>query len=244
MVPTMAPEYFLYEKGFRDLGRVGGGGDLPAAAAARLVRRRADRPRPRRHDAPLSVDYLATRAQDGLLACGLGDWNGYGNDPRTPVAVTDTGVVVRGRCRRSRRCSRLVETTRRRAPDERDPAANRARRLPRRLPRLRVVAASRRRLACRRRRARSHLGLVEPVGGGRVFAQLVADLEAHDFAISCGEVGHPSLLRALREPRPLRPDLEPPPPERAAAGLRLQVARGETTLAETWRRRPSRTTTS
>jgi hypothetical protein len=63
--------------------------------------------------------------------------------------------------------------------------------------------------------------------------RLLEDIEAHDYAISCGEVGHPSLLRVLMQAG--RSDLiyqihhqsERP-------GYGYQLAHGATTLTEAW----------
>jgi alpha-L-rhamnosidase len=209
MVPTMAPEYFVYEKGFRDSVEWGGA----CALVPELMRRWYDDAAVVARMRPVVDRYLAhlaTQAKDGILATGLGDWDGYGPDKRTPVAVTDTAYYAlllgeRGAAVRRAFLERFFDATT-----------------------GRVATGSQ---SCQA--TALDLGLVPKEHEEKAFAQLVADVEAQGRAISCGEVGHPSLLRVLMEHG--RSDLIWAIHHQSARpGYGWQLARGATTLTEAW----------
>ncbi|MDR3691257.1 MAG: family 78 glycoside hydrolase catalytic domain [Fimbriimonas sp.] len=232
MVPTMAPEYFHYDAGFRDSVEWGGTYlALPEFmrdwyGAQTLVRE---------HYATMKryVDYLGTRTKDGILSNGLGDWNGYGNDPRTPVAITDTCYYFK-----------FIETLRSFA-DSLGRKADRAKYASlsqevkdRFLARFFDRATGKVGSGSQSGQATAiDVGIVDGADVPRAFAQLVADVEQEKFTVSCGEVGHPSLLRVLTKFG--RSDLVAKIHlQTEHAGYGYQIHKGLTTLAESWDARP------
>ena len=175
------------------------------------------------------LDYLGTRTQDDILATGLGDWNGYGADPRTPVALTDTAYY-----------HLLAETLAgfaRTLGHEQDAADLEA--LAERIgdafnrefldPATGTYASGSQ--SCQA--TALDLGLVPDDLRGAAFERLLEDVAAQDFAVSCGEVGHPSLLRTLaangRSDLVYRIHHQSDRP-----GYAWQLERGATTLTEAW----------
>ncbi len=66
-----------------------------------------------------------------------------------------------------------------------------------------------------------------------MFAQLLKDVEEHEYAVSCGEIGHPSLLRSLAANG--RSDWSRrSTSRRKSQGTAYQIAKGMTTLTEAW----------
>lgn len=228
MVPTMAPEYFIYQAGFRDSVEWGGAylllsdlfqewygnSSLTAPLFASMKR---------------YVDYLATKAQDGILSNGLGDWNGGGADPRTPVAITDTAyyyALVSTLARFNAQSGAKSEASKYRAKAESiklkfqdkfvDPATGN------------VGSGSQSAIA-----TALEFDLIPSALTKSAFDLLLKDVQDHDYAVSCGEVGHPALLRALtrfgRADIVARIHLQTEKP-----GYGYQLKKGLTTLAESW----------
>ena len=228
MVPTMAPEYFIYDAGFRDSVEWGGAYVL----VPRLMHQwYGDESLVGRHYAGMRryLDYLGTRAQEHVLATGLGDWNGYGTDERTPVALTDTAyyyLLARTLCDFALALERPADSAQLGALAEEIRAAfNRAFLDP---------ATGQYATGSQSCQATAlDLGLVPQAQQVAAFERLLEDVRAQDYAVSCGEVGHPSLLRVLADGG--RSDLvyrihhqsERP-------GYGWQLARGATTLTEAW----------
>lgn len=228
MVPTMAPEYFIYDGGFRDSIEWGGTYlFLPRYmrdwyANDGLIGEHYDAMR-------RYVEYLRTVAKDGILSNGLGDWDGGGNDPRTPVAITDTAYYYLaaktlsefagslGKAEDARRYAGLAQAIRNRFRQTFfDPATGK------------VGTGSQSAQA-----TALDLGLLDAADRPKAFAALMADVAAQHYAVSCGEVGHPSLLRVLAANG--RSDVVAKiHSQTEKRGYGFQIEKGLTTLAETW----------
>lgn len=228
MVPTMAPEYFIYDGGFRDSVEWGG----TYLFLPRYMRDwYADKGLVWRHYESMKryVDYLGTLTKNDILSTGLGDWTGYGNDERTPVGITDTAYYysaivaltefanAHGEKRDVQRYTEIGERVK---------ARFNAEYFSRATGKIGTGSQSGQATAL-------DLGLVDPADRAAVFAQLLKDVEAHDYAVSCGEVGHPSLLRSLaafgRSDLVAKIHLQTEKP-----GYGYQIKKGMTTLTEAW----------
>lgn len=223
-VPTMAPEYFFYDAGFADSVEWGGSiglvpklmsawyGDSTVVANSR----------------PALVSYfkyLQTRAKDGILSNGLGDWNGGGNDPRTPIALTDTAYFFA-----------LCELLKASDPATYGPESDRIKAafnrafLDRATGKYATGSQSCQATAL-------DLGLVPDDVAPKAFERLLDDLASTKYAISCGEVGHPAILHVLaahgRSDLIAKIHLQTDKP-----GYAFQLAKGLTTLAESWDAQP------
>jgi hypothetical protein len=233
MVATMAPEYFFYEKGFRDSVEWG----AACVFVPDLLRTWLGDERVVRESAGTMrrwVDYLSTQAKDGILSSGLGDWDGNGADPRTPVGVTDTAWWYAS----ARTTAALLRSI---GDGEAAAAMDELAARVRADFRMAFVDLATGKVDGGSQSSQAtalDLGLIDPgEEGEQAFALLLADLEKQGFAVSCGEVGHLSLLRTLAAHG--RSDLiwrlhhqsERP-------GYGFQVARGATTLTETWNASP------
>jgi hypothetical protein len=229
MVPTMAPEYFVYEDGFRHsiewgcaafllprCSRQWYGVDLVQAVPA--------------HYATMQryADFLARRAPDGILDGGLGDWDGDFNQ-RTPIALTGTAywfaslealsAIARGLARHddAARYAGMAAEVR---------AAFNAKFLDAATGRYATGSQAAQAIAL-------DLGLVPDGVRDAAFARLLEDVAASDFAINCGEIGHPSLLRALADAN--RSDVVfRIHTTQGRPGYAWHLEKGETTLTETW----------
>lgn len=228
MVPTMAPEYFIYEGGFRDSIEWGGAYLLLPQMVQSwygrlgLVAQHYDA---MKH----YVDYLGTKANDLILSNGLGDWNGGGTDPRTPVAITDTAYYydlaatlskfaqTTGKAVDAAHYHALAQSIKERFNKEFvDPTTGK------------VGTGSQSGAA-----TALDLGLIAPGLEQKAFDQLLLDVKNHDYAVSCGEVGHPALLRVLtkfgRADLVAKIHLQTERP-----GYGYMIKKGLTTLTESW----------
>lgn len=228
MVPTMAPEYFIYENGYRDSVEWGGAciylprdisrwyGDSSFIAQQYGMMARY-------------LAYLGTKAKDGILSNGLGDWDGYGNDKRTPIPVTDTAYYhlaaqtmsefakLLGKADDQKRYADLADSIRTAFNKSfLDPATGK------------VATGSQ---SCQA--TALDLGLLPDSQRQAAFDRLLDDVQAQSFAVSCGEVGHPSLLRVLADHN--RSDLVYRIHHQSdRPGYGWQIKKGETTLTEAW----------
>jgi len=228
MVPTMAPEYFIYDGGFRDSVEWGGAYLLLPEMVQSWYGKRglvAEH-----YDAMKRyVDYLGTQAKDGVLSNGLGDWNGGGADPRTPVGITDTCYFYDMATTLAKFASSLGK--RADAAHYRDLATSIRERFN-----AKFVDPETGRVGTGSQSGQAtalDLGLIGPRLEQKAFDKLLEDVVAHDYSVSCGEVGHPSLLRVLtrfgRADVVARIHLQTDRP-----GYGYQIKKGLTTLAESW----------
>lgn len=233
MVPTMAPEYFLYEGGFRDSVEWGGSAVLLPAMMQRWYGKQgliAERYDGIKH----YIDYLGTKADQGILSNGLGDWDGGGTDPRTPVGITDTAYyfyLVKnmagfakslGKVADEKAYSSLADQIRQSFLHKFfDPITGK------------VGQGSQSSQA-----TALDFDLIEPANQRKAFEQLLADIEEHHYQVSCGEVGHPAMLHVLtkfgRSDVVAKIHLQT-----EKRGYGYQIKLGMTTLTESWDAAPN-----
>ncbi|OAM87445.1 hypothetical protein AW736_23050 [Termitidicoccus mucosus] len=237
LVTSIAPEYVVFEGGFRDSPEWGGALVLAAwqhylwTGDEQLLRRYY--PQMQRY-----ADYLGTRAKGRLLSHGLGDW--YDIGPKrpgvaqlTPVALTATAIyyeITATLGRVATLLNRKVE-----AKYYESEAARIADAFNKAFfdPRAGVYAAG----SQTAQAMPLVLGLVPPGRRDGVLAALVADIESRGHAITAGDVGYRYVLRALADAG--RSDVvfamnnqsEKP-------GYGYQLARGATSLTEAWDANP------
>jgi hypothetical protein len=229
MVPTTAPEYFIYEDGFRHSVEWGCtafllpkytrqwyGVDLLATVPT--------------HYATLQryADFLAKRAPDGIVDGGLGDWDGDFNQ-RTPIPLTGTAywyASLNAMTGFAQQLERSGDVARYRELAAKVRAAFNAKFLDEKTGRYATGSQAAQAIAL-------DLGLVPDGQREAAFARLLEDVAAGDYAVNCGEIGHPSLLRALAEAG--RSDVVfKIHSTRGRPGYAYHLEKGETTLTETW----------
>jgi len=233
LIPNIAPEYTQFKGTFRAAAEWGAAfihvawQQYQFTGDSDLLR--AHYPAMKRYFA-----YLESRAADGILAEGLGDWMDVGPKPpakpqNTPEALTATAfyfadatilaetAALLGRPEDARAFTAKAAEIRRRfneeffRPDVRSYATG-------------SQCANAMPLV---------LGLVEPEHRAAVLDALVRDLEARDYAITTGGVGHRFLLEALAQAdrsdivlRIIDRDDKP--------GYGYQLKMGATALTEAW----------
>lgn len=241
MVPTIAPEYTVFAKQgygvFDDSPEWGSASVLGGWAAYRAYGDTAalerEYPVMRRY-----VKYLAGKAQDGIVAYGLGDW--YDIGPGSPGVAKNTSLGVTGTLMLyqdaktmakiadalgkgddARQYDELAARTAAAfnvkffhpATDEYDRGSQTANAMP------------------------LDLGIVPEAHRTEVLAHIIADIHAHHDHVTTGEVGYPYMLRALMDngendllmAMMLRKD----PPSYGS-----QLAAGATSLTEAWDANP------
>jgi hypothetical protein len=180
------------------------------------------------------VKYLRSRAVDGIVAYGLGDW--YDIGPKPPGVSQDTSLGVTGTLMLYEDAADLagiagilghpddVETYSDLANEEKDAFNRKYWNAEKGWYDRGSQTANAMPLA---------LGIVPEERRAGVLAHVVADIHAHDDHITTGEVGYPYLLRALTEAG--RTDvvmammLRKDPPSYGS-----QLAAGATSLTEAW----------
>ena len=233
LVPDIAPEYVVFQNGFRDSPEWGSA--LILSAWQQYEWTGDDEPL-RRHYTALCryVDYLAGKAQGDLLSHGLGDWYDIGPKPPgyaqlTPKTLTATAhyfmdVVVLARV------ARLLGYMDQATAFETQASAiktafNKA-----------LLSSGAEGYATGSQCANAlplAAGLVPEGDRERVVAALVHEVESRGFTLTTGDIGHRYLLRALAEARRsdviyrLHHQAEKP-------GYGYQLTQGCTSLAEAW----------
>ncbi len=233
LVPDIAPEYVPFEGGFRDSPEWGSAciilpwslckwyGDRDVMAKAYPMMERY-------------IAYLQTRADGHILSYGLGDWFDLGPNPPgpsqlTPIALTATATYYHDLILMAD-MARLL----RRVPDE-----ERYRRLA-----VEVKDAFNRKFFDRRTRTYAAgsqtafamplcFGMVEDRFRKEVFANLVRSIRRGGNGLTAGDVGFHYLVKALEEggesellfAMNCRSDVP---------GYGYQLARGATSLTESW----------
>jgi hypothetical protein len=253
LVPTTAPEYTIFNDGndgYRgtnntSLGR-GRFGDSPEWSSAALLvpwqqyEFTGDTTLLRRYYEPMTryVAYLTSRAKDGIVSHGLGDWYDIGPNPPgfaqlTPPALTATAfyyydawilaqaAALLGKPADAKRYESLAAQIR--------TAFN-----------AKFYDASKGSYSTGSQCANAIplvMNLVEPANRPAVVDAIVADVQSRGNAITAGDVGYRYLLRALAEGG--RSDViftmnnqsEKP-------GYGYQLKQGATSLTEAWDARP------
>ena len=239
-VPTICPQYTNFQPPwdvFNDSPEWGSAAVLVPWQAYRwygdagLLRRQY--PTMRRY-----VDYLTSRAEDGIVGHGLGDWYDLGPNPPgfsqlTPVALTATAIYFHDLTVLARAATVLGRRT------EADDYA---------------AFAGRVKLAFNKRfydsRTSSYatdsqtslamplaLGLVPDGDAPAVVENLVAEIRSRDNALTSGDVGYRYLLTALADAD--RSDVIFDMNCRSdRPGYGMMLAKGETSLTEAWDARP------
>lgn len=237
LVPDIAPEFVVFQGGFRDSPEWGSA----AIQIPRLLDEWYGDSATRRRFWPLMTryaEYLEAMTSDGVLSHGLGDWydigpGAPGASKLTPKGITATAFLY----------ANLDALARAASGSGRPEEAGRWRE--------RAAAA---RLAFNR--AFFHagegtygsgsqtaqamplvLGLVDPAARPKVLANLVADVEKRGWQQTAGDVGYRFMIRALtdgnRSDVLARINSRTEPPSYGA-----QLAAGATTLTEAWDANP------
>ncbi len=233
LVPDIAPEYTVFEKGFRDSPEWGSAfvivpwqqyewtGDIE------LLRRHYD-------DMKRYVAYLGIRATDHIVSHGLGDWYDIGpGDPGqaqlTPVALTATGFYYYDTAVLSRVAALLGRS------DEARRFAEQAEDI-RRAFNAKFFDTAARRYATGSQTANALpmvMGLVDPPNRAPVINAIVTDVTTRGNALTAGDVGYRYLLRALADAG--RSDvIFAMNHQSAKPGYGYQLVKGATSLTEAW----------
>lgn len=237
LVPNIAPEYVVFEGGFRDSPEWGSA--LILAAWQHFVWTGDDTPL-RRHYAAMRrcLAYLDTKATGHLLSHGLGDWYDLGpkrpgRSQLTPIALTATAIYYEDTVALAGIAEKLG-----RAADARELTAHAAE----------IKAAFNRKFFDAEKATyatgsqTAHalplvLGLVPEEKRAAVLAGLVKAVEARGKAITAGDVGYRYLLRALAEGG--RNDvIFAMNAQSDKPGYGYQLAHGATSLTEAWNADP------
>jgi hypothetical protein len=180
------------------------------------------------------VDYLGTRAKDGIVDYGLGDW--YDLGPKrpgvsqlTPIAVTATAFYYQDCVLLAQAAQRLGKGTDAATYAERAAKIREAFNAKFFDPKLgRYATGSQTAQAIP-----LVMGLVAPEQRPAVLAALVADVQAHGNADTAGDVGYRYVLRALAEGG--RSDvIFTMNNQSSKPGYGYQLAHGATSLTEAW----------
>jgi hypothetical protein len=238
LVPDIAPEYPVFSGGFRDSPEWGAAVVLSPWAAYRfygsLSLLRDQYPAMRGYAA-----YLQNKAQDHILAYGLGDW--YDIGPKAPGVsqLTSPGVTATAIYYQSLTALASIATLLHHADDA--------------VSYAREAAEVREAFNSRFYQAEAHqydtgsqtanamalaIGLVPAADRDAVLANLVADIHAHGDHVTAGDIGFHYVVRALTDGG--RSDVlldmlsrtDPP-------SYGDQLAHGATTLTEAWDANPN-----
>ncbi|MBV9469746.1 MAG: family 78 glycoside hydrolase catalytic domain [Abitibacteriaceae bacterium] len=173
------------------------------------------------------VDYLTSRAQDGIVSIGLGDWVPPG--PTAPVAVTDTGYYYRDALIVAQAASLLGNGADARKYTQLAASIKRAFNAKFFDPKTSSYAdGSQTALSCA-----LYQGLVEPQNKEAVLKNLVAAVDKHDGHIFTGILGAKYVMNTLLENG--RPDVAYTiATQKTAPGWGNWIERGATTLWEDW----------
>jgi alpha-L-rhamnosidase len=233
LVPDIAPEYTVFEEGFRDSPEWGSAFVIVPWQQYEWT---GDLELLRRHYEGMKryVEYLGARASGHIVSHGLGDWYDIGpGDPGkaqlTPIALTATAFYYYDTAILGRVAALLDK-----ADDARRFAA-RAEEI-RRAFNTKFFDMADRRYATGSQTANALplvLGLVDQSNRAATVNAIVADLTQRGDALTAGDVGYRYLLRALADAG--RSDLifsmnhqtEKP-------GYGYQLAQGATSLTEAW----------
>jgi hypothetical protein len=237
LLPDIAPEYVVFEGGFRDSPEWGSA--LILAAWQQFIWTGDDTALRRHHGAMQRyVDYLTTRSKDGIVSHGLGDW--YDLGPKhpgvaqlTPVPLTATAFYYLSTQTFAQISAHLGDTDNARRYTAQAEAIKAAFNRTFFNPATDTYATG-------SQTAQALALVLDLVPAGHreaVLAGLVRDVRAHGNAITAGDVGYRYLLRALAEGG--RSDViydmniqsEKP-------GYGYQLAHGATSLTEAWDANP------
>jgi alpha-L-rhamnosidase len=233
LVPDIAPEYTVFEEGFRDSPEWGSAYVLVPWQQYEWT---GDTDRLRRHYDGMKryVSYLGSRATNDIVSHGLGDWYDIGpGDPGkaqlTPVALTATGFYYYDTVILSRVAALLGKT------DDARRFSEQADRIGRAFNAMFFDAAAHR-YATGSQTANALplvMGLVDPVNRAAAVTAIVDDVVKRGNALTAGDVGYRYLLRALADSG--RSDvIFDMNHQSAKPGYGYQLAHGATSLTEAW----------
>ncbi|MBC8096030.1 MAG: family 78 glycoside hydrolase catalytic domain [Akkermansiaceae bacterium] len=175
------------------------------------------------------VNYLTSRATNGIAARGLGDWSGQGPSPETPGDLIATALYyedVRVLARTAELLGKLDEAASAKILAEKIRAAFNATFFHSETSLYGTGSQGAHAFALA-------LDLVAPENRPAVLAHLVADIEKRDYALTVGEVCLPYLLRALAGAG--RSDVVFAMNNQSKhPGYGYQLKMGATALCETW----------
>ncbi len=236
-VPTTAPEYLVFDSEALEVF-----GDSPEWGSAFIVvpmlyrQRYGDDSLIRTHYRRMAayVDYLGSRAEEGILDFGLGDWYDYGDfrsgfSRNTPVALVATAQYYLD--------LKLMEQAAAAVENRYD--ADHYRTLAEEVRRqfnARFFDPAAKQYATGSQTAQALplcLGMVEPADREAVREHLAADIRAHGNRLTTGEIGHRFLMQYLAE-NGMNELFYTMHNHREAPGYGYQVLCGATTLTEQW----------
>jgi hypothetical protein len=237
LVPDIAPEYPVFGGGFRDSPEWGSAFILAAWQQYQFT---GDAAVFTRHYEGMKryLAYLGGKAKDGLLDHGLGDWYDLGPKPPgqaqlTPVKLTATAIYyedIRTMARIATLLERTDDASAYIALGEKVAAAFNAELYD---PDARSYATG----SQTSNAMPLVLGLVPDADRQAVLDAIVADVRGRGDAITAGDVGYRYLLRALAEGG--RSDvIHAMSHQSEKPGYGYQLARGATSLTESWDARP------
>jgi hypothetical protein len=227
-VPTMAPEYFFYDDGYADSVEWGGSFILVAEMMKTWY---GDDAPIREHYSAMNhyMAYLATRAKDDILDYGLGDWVGYGADPRTPAPLTGTAYYYK--------LATTMTGFARYLKNQKDVGQYKelADRIYRHFnEKFYDPATGKYAQGSQSSQATAlDFGLVPAGQHDKVFRQLIADIQEHHYGFSLGEAGNGPMLRSLTD-NGHSSDVSRLMLQRELPGYVYLLDRGFTTMPETW----------
>jgi alpha-L-rhamnosidase len=237
LVPDIAPEYVVFDKGFVDSPEWGSA--LVLAAWQHFVWTGDDRPLRENFEAMKRyVAYLAGRADADIVSHGLGDWYDLGPNPPgysqlTPIALTATAIYYEDLETVSRIAGRLgrdADAQRYARDAERVKAAFNKKFFD---PAASVYATG----SQTAQALPLVLDLVPEGYRTPVLDALVRDVRAHDNGTTAGDVGYRYVLRALAAGR--RSDVVYDMTHQSdRPGYGYQLAHGATSLTEAWDANP------
>ena len=237
LVPDIAPEYVVFDEGFRDSPEWGSA--IVLAAWQHYVWTGDDTPLRRNYEAMSRyVDYLASRAQAGIVDYGLGDWYDIGPKPPgpsqlTPIALTATAIYFEDNLALAKIAARLWRE------DDVPRYTEAAGRIKAAFNR-KFFDSARSLYATGSQTAQAMplvLDLVPEEHRARVLEALVGDVRAHGNGTTAGDVGYRYVLRALADGG--RSDvIFDMNHQSERPGYGLQLARGATSLTEAWDANP------
>jgi alpha-L-rhamnosidase len=237
LVPDIAPEYVVFDGGFRDSPEWGSA--IVLAAWQHYVWTGDDTPLRRNYDAMKRyVAYLAGRAEGDVVDHGLGDWYDLGPKPPgpsqlTPIALTASAIYFEDNQALTKIAASLGREDDVRRYTE---AAGRIKAAFNR----RFFDSARSIYATGSQTAQAIplvLGLVPEEHRARVLEALVRDVRAHGDGTTAGDVGYRYVLRALAEGG--RSDvIFDMNHQSERPGYGYQLAKGATSLTEAWDANP------
>ena len=233
LVPDIAPEYTVFEEGFRDSPEWG---SAYVIVPWQQYEWTGDTDLLRRHYDGMTryVAYLGSRATNHIVSHGLGDWYDIGpGDPGkaqlTPVALTATSFYYYDTVILSRVAALLGKT------DDARRFSEQADRIGRAFNAMFFDAAAHR-YATGSQTANALplvMGLVDPSNSPAVVKAIVDDVVTRGNALTAGDVGYRYLLRALADSG--RSDvIFDMNHQSSKPGYGYQLAQGATSLTEAW----------